>query len=172
MLKNLKIYKSVSNSLIEEGINKNRLGFDIIVNVKKVKKDEYSFDCIHLPLSNYTDLNGIKNLIINYYNSLCDKEILSGFTYEDVPVWLSTENQTNFKAAYDLAVQMQGENGTLPLKFKFGTDKEPVYRVFDNLPELTQFYTSAIGYIRSTLEKYWDIKDEINWSKYEIKTEE
>ena len=40
-----------------------------------------------------------------------------------MPVWLSSENQFNYKAAYDLAVQTGG--ATLPVTFKFGTDEVP-----------------------------------------------
>lgn len=114
----------------------------------------------HLP-----DLEEIKNLVIDYYNKECDAEIVSGFRYEDTPVWLSTENQFNYKAAWDLAVQTKG--ATLPIKFKFGTDAAPVYREFTTLDELKAFYVSAIGYVNEVLQKYWHIKDNIDWSRYE-----
>ena len=51
----------------------------------------------------------------------------------DAPVWLSTENQYNYKAAYDLAVQTGGE--TLPVTFKFGSDEQPEYHTFEKLDE-------------------------------------
>ena len=47
----------------------------------------------------------IRSTVITWHNRETDKDILSGFTYENVPVWLSSENQFNYKAAYDLAVQ-------------------------------------------------------------------
>jgi hypothetical protein len=59
-----------------------------------------------------------------------------------MPVWLSSENQFNYKAAYDLAVQTGG--ATLPVTFKFGTDEVPQYREFVTLEELTDFYTKAM----------------------------
>lgn len=49
----------------------------------------------------------IRSTVITWHNRETDKDILSGFTYENVPVWLSSENQFNYKAAYDLAVQKQ-----------------------------------------------------------------
>ena len=70
----------------------------------------------------------IKSVITGWYNDQTDREILSGFVYEDMPVWLSSENQFNYKAAYDLAVQTGG--AMLPVTFKFGTDEEPQYRTF------------------------------------------
>ena len=41
----------------------------------------------------------IKSVITGWYNDQTDREILSGFVYEDMPVWLSSENQFNYKAA-------------------------------------------------------------------------
>ena len=46
----------------------------------------------------------IRTLVMSWYNSQTDAAILSGFAYNGAPVWLSTENQYNYKAAYDLAV--------------------------------------------------------------------
>ena len=57
----------------------------------------------------------IRTLVMSWYNSQTDAAILSGFAYNGAPVWLSTENQYNYKAAYDLAVQTGGE--TLPVTF-------------------------------------------------------
>ena len=75
----------------------------------------------------------IKAAVIGWYNQQTDQTILSGFGYEGDPVWLSSENQFNYKAAYDLAIQSNGT--TLPVKFKFGTDEQPKYRVFERLEE-------------------------------------
>ncbi len=41
----------------------------------------------------------IRSTVITWHNRETDKDILSGFTYENVPVWLSSENQFNYKAA-------------------------------------------------------------------------
>lgn len=84
----------------------------------------------------------VKALIMDWYNQKVDETILKGFSYEGVQVWLSRENQFNYKAAYDLAVQTNG--ATLPVVFKFGTDETPVYREFSALEELTDFYTKVM----------------------------
>lgn len=84
----------------------------------------------------------IRSTVMTWYNEQTDTAILSGFSYEDVPVWLSSENQFNYKSAYDLAVQTDG--ATLPVTFKFGTDIIPTYRKFETLEELTDFYTKAM----------------------------
>lgn len=109
-------------------------------------------------------LDQIKDLIYTWYNKETDKAILSGFVWKDMPVWLSTENQFNYKAAYDLAVQTNG--ATLPVKFKFGTPDNPIYYTFTDLPTFTDFYVSAMTYINKTLDKGWEQKDSINWDKY------
>lgn len=112
------------------------------------------------------DPETIKAVIIGWYNEQTDREILSGFVYEDMPVWLSSENQFNYKAAYDLAVQTGG--ATLPVTFKFGTDDGAVYRTFETLEELTDFYTKAMKHIQDTLADGWKKKDAFNPEDYRV----
>lgn len=108
----------------------------------------------------------IRTVILGWYNEEIDREILSGFVYEGMPVWLSSENQFNYKAAYDLAVQTAG--ATLPVVFKFGTDTEPVYREFATLEDLTDFYTKAMQHIQNTLADGWKKKDVFDLSLYAV----
>lgn len=107
----------------------------------------------------------IRQTIIGYYNQQTDEAILSGFEYEGNMVWLSSENQFNYKAAHDLAVQTGG--ATLPVTFKLGTDEHPVYRKFNNLGELTEFYRQAMLYIQGALAVGWEKKDALDLSLYE-----
>ena len=98
------------------------------------------------------------DVIVNHVNSLTDERILNGFVWNGTNVWLSTENQFNFKAAYDVAVQTNG--ASLPIKFKLGErDGEPVYHVFETMEEFSDFYTSAIGFIMQALNEGWVEKD-------------
>lgn len=106
----------------------------------------------------------IKSLVIGWHNKQIDNAILMGMTYNGVRVWLSQENQFNYKAAYDLAVQTNGK--TLPVIFKFGTDEKPVYKQFATLGELSDFYNQAMAYIQNTLAKGWKTKDSIDFTKY------
>ena len=108
----------------------------------------------------------IRSTVISWYNGQTDEAILSSFSYGDVPVWLSSENQFNYKSAYDLAVQTGG--ATLPVTFKFGTDTEPVYHTFDTLEELTDFYTKAMRHIQDTLADGWKKKDAFNLDLYRV----
>lgn len=92
-------------------------------------------------------------------NDNTDQTILTSFVWNGKNVWLSTENEFNFKAAYDLAVQFGGAN--LPIKFKLGEDAEgkPVYHTFESMEEFTDFYTKAIAFVNTALNIGWAEKD-------------
>lgn len=107
----------------------------------------------------------LKNFILSEINKRTDEKILSGFEWNGMSVWLSSENQFNYKAAYDLAVQTNGAN--LPTVFKFGSSDEPIYHKFDTLEELSDFYMKAMTYINEQLAIGWAKKDAIDWSVYE-----
>lgn len=106
----------------------------------------------------------IRAVVTAWRNAETEERIRSGFTWEGCPVWLSAENQMNYKAAHDLAVQTDG--GTLPVTFKFGTDGEPVYHTFDTVEELADFYMKAMAFIQETLEEGWRRKDAFNPDDY------
>lgn len=110
------------------------------------------------------ELDEIKRLVIGWYNSQIDNQILSGMVYDGVPVWLSKENQFNYKAAYDFAMQTGGKN--LPITFKFGTDETPVYRTFATVEEITDFMTASIQFLQKTLSEGWSKKEAVDWSVY------
>lgn len=92
--------------------------------------------------------SAVRSRLAKYYDSITDWKILSGFEWRGMKVWLSMENQFNYKAAYDLAVQTGGTS--LPVTFKFG-DTVPVYHTFNTLEEISDFYTSALSYVNNTL---------------------
>ena len=118
-------------------------------------------------IDGHPDLAKIKAAIIADINARTDERILTGFSWSGKNVWLSTENQFNFKAAYDLALQTQGES--LPVKFKLGEDGDgqPVYHTFTTLTAFTDFYTRAIAYISQCLNEGWQMKDGMDWSVYD-----
>lgn len=113
---------------------------------------------------NKPSLSQIKEFILTEINKRTDRLILSGFVWKGVPVWLSMENQLNYKTAYDLAVQTNGQ--VLPT-FKFGTTESPVYYKFESLEDLKDFYISAMSYVTDTLAAGWQEKDKIDWTVYE-----
>lgn len=102
-------------------------------------------------------LADIRAIIKETINNETDHKILEGFVWKGMPVWLSTENQFNYKAAYDLAVQTNG--ATLPVRFKFGTDAAPVYYNFESLEDFADFYTQAMVHINTVLNECWTEKD-------------
>ena len=108
----------------------------------------------------------VKNYVLGVENRKIDNLILSGFEWNGIKVWLSSENQFNYKAAYDLAVQTNGSS--LPVTFKFGTTENPIYHQFNTLDELSDFYSSAISYINNILAEGWEKKDAIDWNEYEV----
>lgn len=68
----------------------------------------------------------VKQAIIDDINARTDERIVSGFAWtpegaeESVSVWLSSENQFNFKAAYDLAVQTRARRCQSPSSWASG----------------------------------------------------
>ena len=109
----------------------------------------------------------LKEDITQLIDGITDSKILQGFRWNEVSVYLSTENQMNFKAAFDLNMQTGGL--MLPVKFKLGEDTEgnAVYHTFENMEDFTDFYTSAVSYINQCLNEGWSEKDSLDMSSYE-----
>lgn len=89
-------------------------------------------------------------------------EIQNGFVYEDIPVYLSVENQLNFSSAYNIA---SIRDTFAPITLRLSTDN---YKTFNSLDELRMFIVEYTEYIQSTLKKYWSIKDKLNTNDYMI----
>lgn len=130
------------------------------------EKEDGSSDWCEQDYDHKPTLEEIRDTIVKFHNGQVDAKILSGFSWKDMPVWLSSENQFNYKASFDLAVQTNGQN--LPVRFKFGTDKDPKYYDFKTIDELSDFYTSAIKFINDTLQEGWAEKDSVDFSVYSI----
>lgn len=133
------------------------------------EKEDGSAEWLEVDFDHKPTAAEIRNTIIQYQNEQVDAKILSGYRWNGMPVWLSTENQFNYKASFDLAVQTDGSN--LPVRFKFGTDEEPIYHDFASVDELTDFYTGAMAFINETLQDGWKQKDNINISTYKLDNE-
>lgn len=128
-------------------------------------EEQQGYDYCEQWVTHKPSLEEVKEIVLTGYNAIVDEKILSGFVWKDMPVWLSTENQFNYKAAYDLAVMSQGQS--LPVTFKFGATESPVYYTFETLDDISDFYISAMAYINNTLAEGWKLKDGIDWSVYE-----
>lgn len=106
-------------------------------------------------------------MVLSWHNAEISAKILSGFVWNDIPVWLSAENQSNFKAIYDLAFQTSG--ATLPVTFKLGEDIEgyPIYFTFEDMGTFTDFYTKSVKHVQDTLVSGRALKDAFNQGEYE-----
>lgn len=109
----------------------------------------------------------IKAAVYADINQQTDQNILSGFVWNDINVWLSEENQRNFSEAQRIAMFMP--DSILPVTFKLGEDAEgnPVYHTFETSEELTGFYLQAVAFINQCLAYGWERKDGIDWTPYE-----
>lgn len=111
---------------------------------------EHDFD--HRPTA-----DEVRALFVELVNEKVQQSILTGFTYEDHPVWLSTENQLNFRSA-----------PTVPVRFKLGEEEDgsPVYHTFTTQKELTAFNKAVADYIAACLNEGWTEKDAFDMEPY------
>lgn len=108
----------------------------------------------------------VKNAVFGVINKETDAKILNGFAWKGMKVYLSTENQFNFKAAYDMAEMSGGKS--LPVRFKLGEDESgnPVYHEFADMVDFRDFYSSAMTHINATLNEGWMAKDSVDFSVF------
>ncbi len=87
-------------------------------------------------------------------NEQTRQHILTGFSYDDKPVWLSQENQLNFRAPVKL-----------PVRFKLCEDADgnPVYHTFESRDELDGFNRAVAGHIVQCLEEGYREKDAVDY---------
>lgn len=102
--------------------------------------------------------------IVQFINDCVDAKILIGYTWNEHPVYLSSENQFNYKSIYDLAQQ---NSSILPVKFKIFEDADGnvVYHTFETIDELSSFFMGAIAYIQQCLNEGWAEKDSVDTDK-------
>ena len=110
--------------------------------------------------------NDIYEKIIEYVNTSISYKIINGFMWRGYFIHLSHENQQNYKAAFDLAMQTEGAN--LPLKFKFTKNGKIEYFTFDDLDTLKDFYLKLNKHINDCLSEGWEIKDSFRKEDYVI----
>ena len=86
----------------------------INLDIREAEED-WICDSITASLDHAPQRADVVKMVNDHINAKTDEKILSGFVWRDNPVWLSSENQFNFKAAYDIAVQTGGMN--LPARY-------------------------------------------------------
>lgn len=116
------------------------------------------YDHLPTPSELRADIEGLINGITDY-------TILTGMVWNGKPVYLSAENQMNFKATHDLAQQTNG--AVLPVKFKLGEDKDgkPVYHTFTKIEPMTDFIIKCFTHINTATNEGWVEKDAVDYDK-------
>lgn len=99
----------------------------------------------------------VKDAIIQDINRHVKEAIISGFTYEGSPVWLSEENQLNFSQA------------AIPATLKIGEQQDgtPIYKTFSDAAELKAFNDACSLWRQECLSAGYTTKDGIDWTPYE-----
>lgn len=164
-----RVIGSENTTLIEcinDRYNIYRVRWDMKPYYDDKSNEQYGVSFLETEFLHKPTMQEIQSVILGWFNKRTDELILSGFTWNGMQVWLSSENQFNYKAAYDLAVQTNGAN--LPTVFKFGDNTNPVYHKFDTVEELSDFYMKAMSYINNCLAIGWAKKDAIDWEQYKL----
>lgn len=133
-------------------------------NIEIDQKDNKATYMEHT-LKGVPTIEEIKSLIIDWYNKQIEKTIIEGFKWNDMDIWLSKENQINYKFIYDL---INKNSSALPILLKFSKNNNDVYYQFTDVQEYNSFYNSMIQYIYTTIKEGWDKKRSIDWDKYVI----
>lgn len=93
-------------------------------------------------------------------NAETDHKILTGYTYNGLPVWLSDENQRNFMGLYLAATTTGG--AVLPVTAKIGEKRgKPIYHTFDSVEDIAAFYLGGLTHINTCLVEGQARKDAI-----------
>lgn len=114
----------------------------------------------------YVSDEEIKTAILDDIDNEVKRLIIETMTWEDKQVWLSIENQQNYKTALDVAKETEG--GNLPIKFKLGDEDEPYYATFSTIEALKNFWLACCNHVRTCLVAGWNLKDSINWEDYKM----
>lgn len=98
----------------------------------------------------------VKEAIEAFINEQTRQEIIKGFEYEGVRIWLSEENQITFNNTVNV-----------PVTYKVGEDEEgkPVYRTFEKQAELTAFKRAIGDHVSRCLSAGYAKKDSVNYEK-------
>lgn len=102
-------------------------------------------------------LREVRDFVLGVIDEQTRAAIISGFTYEGNPVWLSEENQLNFSQA------------VVPATLKIGEQQDgtPIYKTFSDAAELKAFNDACSLWRQQCLSEGYQKKDEMDWQPYE-----
>ena len=109
-------------------------------------------------------INTIKKTINNYINSQTRYCIENKFRWNDMSIYLSIENQIDYKLLFDTTTLLEGSN--LPAKVKFKINGESIYYNFETIEDMKDFIIAMNNHIRACLEVGNKAKEEINYDDY------
>jgi len=131
----------------------------ICYGLKKVDGKLYEWHEIYLPKTQNANisLDIVKTAILNDINKRVKTAIISGFVWNEKPVWLSEENQLNFSQA------------VVPATLKIGEQEDgtPIYETFDTKTDLKAFNEACTLWKQQCLSEGYSEKDAIDWTPYE-----
>lgn len=131
----------------------------ICYGLKKLSKDLYEWYEVYLPKKQMSQLTfaDVKTAVIADIDERVKTSIISGFVWNNKPVWFSEENQLNFSQA------------VVPVTLKIGEqdDGTPIYEQFDTAEELQTFSDACNVWKQQCLTDGYTEKDGIDWQPYE-----
>ena len=138
----------------------------ICYGLKKLSGDLYEWLEVYLPKKQTAQLTFavVKQAIMTDINDKVKTAIISGFVWNDKPVWFSEENQLNFSQA------------VVPVTLKIGEEEggTPIYHQFDTAEDMKAFSDACNAWKQKCLAAGYAEKDGIDWQPYEdyFKSEE
>lgn len=140
-------------------INTDGSQITVCYGLKQVSGDIYECQEVVLPKTQHNQLtfDVVKEAIISDINKRVKTAIISGFVWNEKPVWLSEENQLNFSQA------------VVPATLKIGEQEDgtPIYETFDTKTTLKAFNDACSLWRQQCLSEGYSEKDGIDWTPYE-----
>lgn len=121
------------------------------------KKNAFWHEVTFFKKKGIPTLEQAKQAVIQDINDRVKTAIISGFSYEGNPVWLSQENQLNFSQAVTPATLKIGEE----------QDGTPIYKTFSDAAELKAFNDACSLWRQQCLTEGYQKKDGMDWAPYE-----
>ena len=121
------------------------------------KKNAFWLEVTFFKKKGVPTLEQVKQAVFEDINARVKVAIISGFTYEGNPVWLSQENQLNFSQA------------VVPATLKIGEQQDgtPIYKTFSDAAELKAFNDACSLWRQQCLAEGYQKKDGMDWAPYE-----
>jgi hypothetical protein len=102
-------------------------------------------------------LDEIKEIIKATINEATSARIQSGFVWNDINVWLSTEQQSNFSQ-----IALGGVDYPLTLKLGEAEDGSPLYHTFNSSDEFEGFRKEVTNFILKAVTEGYAEKDALD----------